>query len=58
MDLDLDANFLDETLDAIKAEELARADLAQANYRSYLNNLKSREIPLERSIFIVWGWEL
>ena len=44
LDLDINADFLDENLNAMKAEELVRADLAQANYKTYLSKLKHKEI--------------
>ena len=44
LDLDIDADFLDENLDAMKTEELVRADLAQANYKTYLDKIKHKEI--------------
>ena len=44
LDLDIDADFLDENLDAMKIEELVRADLAQDNYKTYLDKIKHKEI--------------
>ena len=44
LDLDINSDFLDENLNAMKAEELVRADLAQANYKTYLSKLKHKEI--------------
>lgn len=45
LDLDIANDFVDDNLVAIKAEDRVRANLAQANYRTYLENLKSKEIP-------------
>ena len=45
LDLDIADSFIEENLTAIKAEELVRADIAQAQYRAYLASLRNREIP-------------
>ena len=45
MDLDIEANDFDNLLNAFKAEELVRADLAQANYKIYLDKLSSKSYP-------------
>ena len=43
LDLDLKSDNIDTTISAFKAEEIVRAALAEANYRSHLCKLKERE---------------
>jgi len=45
VDLDIDAENLDEQINLFKAEELVRADLAQANYKEYLDMVNRKSAP-------------
>jgi len=44
-DLDVEMGNSDEQLDAFKAEEVARAKIAEANYKTYLEKLKQKTAP-------------
>lgn len=44
-DLDLDLGNVDECLDAFKAEEIARAKIAEAKYNSFLEKQKQKTAP-------------
>jgi hypothetical protein len=45
VDLDLEADNFEEQIDVFRIEELARAAIAEANYRSYLDKLKEKTMP-------------
>jgi hypothetical protein len=44
-DLDIDIENVDEQLDVFRLEELARAAIAEANYKSFLESQKARDAP-------------
>jgi len=44
-DLDITSENMNSVISAFKVEELARADLAQANYNKYLDRINSRTAP-------------
>lgn len=46
-DLDLDGENLEEQVSVFKVEELARAAIAEANYKQYLERLKDKDKPIE-----------
>jgi hypothetical protein len=45
LDLDITSEDIDAQIDAFRAEEAVRADLAKANYQVYLENLKRKTAP-------------
>ena len=45
VDLDIDVENLDEQINLFKAEELVRANLAQANYKDYLDRINKKTAP-------------
>jgi hypothetical protein len=45
VDLDLKMGNMDEQLGAFKAEEIARAKIAEANYNSFLEKQKHKTAP-------------
>jgi DNA-binding FrmR family transcriptional regulator len=45
LDLDITCDDIDAQIDAFRAEEAVRADLAKANYQVYLENLKKKIVP-------------
>jgi hypothetical protein len=44
-DLDIDIDNVEEQLDVFRLEELARAAIAEANYKSYLESQKNKDGP-------------
>jgi hypothetical protein len=44
-DMDIDIENVDEQLDVFRLEELARAAIAEANYKSFLESQKARDAP-------------
>lgn len=44
-DLDIESNDIEEQISAFRAEEIARAAIAEANYKAYLEKQKSFEAP-------------
>jgi len=45
MDLELEYENLDEHIDAFKAEEIARAAIAEANYKCFLEKQLEKTCP-------------
>jgi hypothetical protein len=45
VDLDLEVDNFEEQIDVFRIEELARAAIAEDNYRSYLDKLKEKTMP-------------
>ena len=45
VDLDIDVENLDGQINMFKAEELVRANLAQANYKDYLDIINKKTAP-------------
>jgi hypothetical protein len=45
VDLDIEVEDVDEQLGAFKTEELARAAIAKANYKNYLDKQKEKSAP-------------
>jgi len=45
MDLELKCENLDEHIDAFKAEEIARAAIAEANYKCFLEKQLEKTCP-------------
>jgi hypothetical protein len=45
LDLHITCDGIDAQIDAFRAEEAVRADLAKANYQVYLENLKKKIVP-------------
>jgi hypothetical protein len=45
VDLDIDIENLDEQINLFKTEELVRADLAQANYKEYIDRINKKTTP-------------
>jgi len=45
MDLELESENLDEHIDAFKAEEIARAAIAEANYKCFLEKQLEKTCP-------------
>lgn len=48
-DLDIEVENVDDQIDVFKAEELARAALAETNYKIYLESLKEKSKPQNES---------
>ena len=44
-DLEIEGNNLDGQINIFKTEELVRVDLAQANYKAYLDKINSKHAP-------------
>lgn len=44
-DLELECNNIEEQVSAFRAEEMARAAIAEANYRAYLERQKNKNGP-------------
>jgi hypothetical protein len=44
-DLDIEVEDIDEQLNAFRAEEVARAAIAKANYKSFLEKQRSKDAP-------------
>jgi hypothetical protein len=49
IDLDLEVDNIEDQLDAFRIEERARAVIAEANYKNYLNRQKERTQPQDES---------
>lgn len=49
IDLDLAVDNIEDQLDAFRVEERARAAIAEANYKSYLDRQKERTQPQDES---------
>lgn len=45
IDLDLEVVNIDEQLDVLKLEKLARAAVAEANYKHFIESQKARDAP-------------
>jgi hypothetical protein len=44
-DLDIEVEDIDEQLNAFRAEEVARAAIAEANYKSFQEKQRSKDAP-------------
>jgi hypothetical protein len=50
LDLDIEAENLDDQIDAFKAEELARAAIAEANYKYFLEKQLEKSSPVDDDV--------
>ena len=59
VDLDIEADNLDEQIDLFKAEELLRTDLSQANHRDHLDRINKKNAPPRMRLPCKnWPWRL